>query len=92
MATISEIAAAAGVGVTTVSRYLNHHPYISADKKARIEAAIKTLGYTPSAAATSLRAQATGNIGVLVSRVTNPFLPACLMPLSEHCTPTVTKS
>ena len=73
MATISEIAAAAGVGVTTVSRYLNHHPYISADKKARIEAAIKTLGYTPSAAATSLRAQATGNIGVLVSRVTNPF-------------------
>ncbi|VTU62465.1 Transcriptional regulator, LacI family [Lactobacillus rhamnosus Lc 705] [Lacticaseibacillus rhamnosus] len=47
MATISEIAAAAGVGVTTVSRYLNHHPYISADKKARIEAAIKTLGYTP---------------------------------------------
>ena len=73
MATISEIAAAAGVGVTTVSRYLNHHPYISADKKARIEAAIKTLGYTPSAAATSLRAQATGNIGVLISRVTNPF-------------------
>ncbi|MCT3171465.1 LacI family DNA-binding transcriptional regulator, partial [Lacticaseibacillus rhamnosus] len=73
MATISEIAAAAGVGVTTVSRYLNHHPYISADKKARIETAIKTLGYTPSAAATSLRAQATGNIGVLVSRVTNPF-------------------
>ncbi|WP_424320428.1 LacI family DNA-binding transcriptional regulator [Lacticaseibacillus chiayiensis] len=73
MATIREIATAAGVGVTTVSRYLNHHPYISADKKARIEAAIQTLGYTPSAAATSLRAQATGNIGVLVSRVTNPF-------------------
>ena len=65
MATISEIAAAAGVGVTTVSRYLNHHPYISADKKARIEAAIKTLGYTPSAAATSLRAIVTGNLAVL---------------------------
>lgn len=73
MATISEIAKAAGVGVTTVSRYLNHHPYISAEKRARIEKAIHQLGYTPSAAATSLRAQATGNIGVLVSRVTNPF-------------------
>ena len=73
MATISEIAKAAGVGVTTVSRYLNHHPYISAEKRTRIEKAIHQLGYTPSAAATSLRAQATGNIGVLVSRVTNPF-------------------
>ncbi|MDN6594373.1 MAG: LacI family DNA-binding transcriptional regulator, partial [Lacticaseibacillus paracasei] len=36
MATISEIAKAAGVGVTTVSRYLNHHPYISAEKRTRI--------------------------------------------------------
>lgn len=73
MATISEIARHAGVGVSTVSRYLNDHPYISEDKRERIQAAIEELDYTPSAIASQLRTRTTPNIGVLVSRITNPF-------------------
>lgn len=73
MATIKEIAQKAGVGVGTVSRYLNHHPYVSEDKQAKIRAAIDELDYTPSAIATQLRSQSTKNVGVLVSRLTNPF-------------------
>lgn len=74
MATISEIAKAAGVGVGTVSRYLNNEPHVSEPKQKKIQAAIDELHYTPSAIATQLRSQTTKNIGFLVSRITNPFL------------------
>ena len=58
------------------------------DRRTGIEKAIHQWGYTPGAAATSLRAQATGNIGVLVSRVTNPFFAGlfdaiCLLYTSD---------
>lgn len=73
MTTISEIAREAGVGVGTVSRYLNHHPSVSPAKKQQIQAAIEKLHYTPNAIASQLRAQSTNTIGVLVSRISNPF-------------------
>lgn len=73
MTTISEIAKEAGLGTTTVSRYLNHHPYVSKEKQEKIEAAIKKLNYIPNRAAKQLRTHKTNQIGVLVSRITNPF-------------------
>ena len=72
--TISEIAKKAGVGVGTVSRYLNNQPHVSESKKDRIKQAIKDLDYTPSAIAAQLRSKSTKNIGFLVSRISNPFL------------------
>lgn len=73
MTTISEIAKEAGLGTTTVSRYLNHQPYVSIEKQQKIEAAIKKLNYIPNRAAKQLRTHKTNQIGVLVSRITNPF-------------------
>lgn len=49
--TIRDVAALAGVSVTTVSRYLNDQPYISAEKAECIRAAMQRLGYRPSAVA-----------------------------------------
>lgn len=72
--TISEIAKKAGVGVGTVSRYLNNQPHVSESKKDRIKEAIEELDYTPSAIAAQLRSKSTKNIGFLVSRISNPFL------------------
>ncbi|XYJ23269.1 LacI family DNA-binding transcriptional regulator [Bacillus velezensis] len=37
MATIRDIVYAAGVSVTTVSRVLNDHPYVSKDKRERVK-------------------------------------------------------
>ncbi|MDN6508693.1 MAG: LacI family transcriptional regulator [Tetragenococcus halophilus] len=73
MATIKDVASKANLSVSTVSRYLNHHPYISDDKKQRIKAAMKELDYTPSSIATQLRSKKGNTIGILVSRITNPF-------------------
>lgn len=73
IATISEIAKRAGVGATTVSRYLNNHPYISKEKCKRIKKAIEDLNYVPSSIASQMRSKKSMVIGVLVSRVTNPF-------------------
>lgn len=73
MTTINEIAKEAGLGTTTVSRYLNNKPYVSEEKKKKIEEAIKKLDYTPNTVAKQLRTHQTKQIGVLVSRITNPF-------------------
>ena len=40
MATIKDVAKKAGLSVSTVSRFLNDHPYISDDKKERIQQAM----------------------------------------------------
>ncbi|MBO0447062.1 MULTISPECIES: LacI family DNA-binding transcriptional regulator [Enterococcus] len=73
MATIKDVAKKAGLSVSTVSRFLNHHPYISDDKKERIQQAMDELNYAPSAIATQLRSKKCTTIGVLISRITNPF-------------------
>ena len=72
MTNIKEVAKKANVSVTTVSRYLNDHPYISADKK-KIQQAMRELDYIPNSAATQLRSNKSFTIGVIVSRITNPY-------------------
>lgn len=73
MTNIKEVAKKANVSVTTVSRYLNNHPYISPDKKEKIKLAMKELDYIPNTAATQLRSNKSFTIGVIVSRITNPY-------------------
>ncbi|MCZ0716835.1 LacI family DNA-binding transcriptional regulator [Aerococcus kribbianus] len=63
----------AGVSVTTVSRFLNNHPYITDSKKQAIEIAMEKLNYVQNSAATQLRSKKSNFIGVLVSRLSNPF-------------------
>ncbi|MBM6615335.1 LacI family DNA-binding transcriptional regulator [Desemzia sp. RIT804] len=73
MATIKDVAKHADLSVATVSRYLNNHPYISEEKRKRIKNAMEELDYTPSLVATQLRSKKGTMIGILVSRITNPF-------------------
>ena len=73
MATIKDVAEKAGLSVTTVSRFLNQHPYIADDKREKILAAMQELDYQPSTVAQQMRGVKTHRIGVLISRITNPF-------------------
>ena len=72
--TIKEIAKHAGVGTTTVSRVLNKHPYVSDDKRRRVEQAIAALDYRPSQTARRLRGFSSGLLGFLTDDVaTTPY-------------------
>ena len=47
-ATVKDVARAAGVSVTTVSRVLNNVPGVSAQTAAHVMAAMKALNYDPA--------------------------------------------
>jgi DNA-binding LacI/PurR family transcriptional regulator len=66
MATIDDVAAAAGVGIGTVSRVLNGSPKVSAATRARVESAMASLQYRPSPVARALSRGRTATIGVIV--------------------------
>ncbi len=71
---IKDIAKAAGVSPSTVSRALSDHPRISLGTKERIRHLATEMGYSPSAVARSLVTQRTSIIGMAVAWVSDPFL------------------
>lgn len=73
MASIRDVAKEAGVGVGTVSRFLNDSGYVSEETRAKIEDAMKKLDYTPNELARNLYRKKTGIIAVLVPNISNPF-------------------
>jgi DNA-binding LacI/PurR family transcriptional regulator len=71
--TIKDIARAAGVSHTTVSRALHGSPAISPETTIRIRQLAQEMGYTPSAVAQSLLARRTQTIGVVLTTIADPF-------------------
>jgi LacI family transcriptional regulator len=69
MVSIRDVAAHAGVSDKTVSRVANNEPNVSARTKARVEAAIATLGYVPNMGARLVRTNRSGVIGLITDVV-----------------------
>ncbi|GAA1665299.1 LacI family DNA-binding transcriptional regulator [Microbacterium lacus] len=65
-ATINDVAAAAGVSVSTVSKAVHGRYGVSPDTIRRVMDVVERLGYQSSLGASSMRAHRTGVIGVLV--------------------------
>jgi len=72
--TIKDIAKAAGVSHTTVSRALKGNPVISAQTTERIQELAQQMGYIPSAVAQSLLSRQTWTIGMVVTTIADPFV------------------
>lgn len=72
--TIKDIAKAAGVSHTTVSRALNSNPVISPETTERIQQLARQMGYVPSAVAQSLLSRRTQTIGMVVTTIADPFI------------------
>jgi len=70
VATIHDVADKAGVSIKTVSRVLNGGTAVSAKTRTRIEQAMRTLEFTPSAAARMLRGRPTGLVAVIAEKLT----------------------
>jgi DNA-binding LacI/PurR family transcriptional regulator len=73
-ATIHDVAAEAGVSRGTVSRVVNNEPYVSAEARAAIEAAIEKVGYVPNTAARNLVMQRSQAVGLIVHEPHSLFL------------------
>lgn len=62
--TLHDVAALAGVSIKTVSNVINDYPHIRPATRAKVEAAIDELGYTPNLTARNLRSGRTGAIAL----------------------------
>lgn len=78
MTTIREIARLSGSSVTTVSRVINHHPYVSEEKRLKIQAIIDELGYKPNILARNLSFGKSNTLGVMVPYTNQPYFDAIL--------------
>jgi DNA-binding LacI/PurR family transcriptional regulator len=70
-----DVARVAGVSLMTVSRVVNREPGVQPETAAKVERAIRQLGYHRNDAARQLRrhSQPTQTIGLLVDDIANPF-------------------
>ncbi|WP_186577030.1 LacI family DNA-binding transcriptional regulator [Aquibacillus kalidii] len=73
MANIKDIAKLAGVSVTTVSRVLNNHPYVSEEKKEAVRYAMEQSNYRPNINAVHLSKGKTNLIGVVIPFINHPY-------------------
>ena len=73
LATITDVAKLAGVSPVTVSRVINDAPLVNLKTRARVEQAIRDLGYVPNVAARSLRSKRTQSLALILPDVTNTF-------------------
>lgn len=73
MATIRDVARAAGVSTATVSAVLNDTSFVSPQLRARVLAAVQELNYVPLFAARNLKRRRSQLIALVVSDLANPF-------------------
>ena len=86
--TIMDVALAAGVSTSTVSRVLSGNPRISEETRVRVLASVEALGYRPHSAARSLANSATRTIGLILNTeaeqfVRNPFFIGAMAGISQ---------
>jgi len=72
---LEDVARAAGVSTSTVSRVLSRPGMVSAETRARVERTIDRLGFSPSRVARRLRTREgpTNLVGLLIPDIQNPF-------------------
>jgi len=72
-ASIKDVAALAGVSMSTVSNVLNNPGRVAPDARDRVQRAIEQLGYVRNAAARQLRLGSSKLIGLALINISNPF-------------------
>jgi LacI family transcriptional regulator len=84
---MTEVAARAGVSVTTVSHVLSGRRPVAEATRARVLAVIEELGYQPNPLARILRTQQTMTVALIVPDLTNPFYPMVLRGMADVMVP-----
>ena len=82
---MKDVARVAGVSTSTVSHVINKDRFVSEAITAKVDAAIKSLNYAPSALARSLKLNQTRTIGMLITASTNPFYSELVRGVERSC-------
>jgi LacI family gluconate utilization system Gnt-I transcriptional repressor len=82
--TLSEVARLAGVSSMTVSRVLHDHANVSEATRAKVQAAVATLGYVPNRLAGALATAKTRLIAVIIPSLGNIVFPEVLRGANER--------
>jgi LacI family transcriptional regulator len=80
---ITDVAADAGVSVTTVSHALSGNRGVSEATRRRIQESVERLGYRPNLVARGLRLQRTHTVALLVVDISNPYYPALARAVTD---------
>lgn len=83
MATIYDVARAAGVSPKTVSRVMNGDAPVNVRTREAVERAIGTLGYVPSSAARTMRSGRTGLVGLVTRAISGPHTEGDVIGLPD---------
>ncbi len=75
--TLLDVARAAGVGTTTVSRVINGGDRVSRKTLERVQAIIDELGYMPNQAARILKGERTKTVGMVIPSIADSFFSSC---------------
>jgi DNA-binding LacI/PurR family transcriptional regulator len=83
--TLNELAKAAGVSVSTVSRAMTNsgHP-VNEKTRQRILALAAELGYRPNMMARSLKTERTYTFGIIVDNIVSPFSPLIIRGIQDY--------
>ncbi len=84
MVNIKDIAKAAGVGVSTVSRVLNDQPDVKASTKEKVLKVIEELNYVPNNSARNLKRIKSNNIGIYVIGEYSSFFSAVIENIEKQ--------
>lgn len=82
--TLKDIARIGGVHVSTVSRAFSAPHLVNPQTRARVLSVAADLGYRPNRAARALSTRRTGNLGVIVTDIANPFFPPLLKAAQDQ--------
>ncbi|EIX1532740.1 ribose operon transcriptional repressor RbsR [Cronobacter sakazakii] len=82
---MKDVARLAGVSTSTVSHVINKDRFVSEAIRLRVEEAIRTLNYAPSALARSLKLNQTRTIGMLITASSNPFFSELVRGVERSC-------
>ena len=81
--TLDDVAHAAGVSTATVSRCLNEKQKVTPATRARVMAAVESLGYTPNFNARAMAAKQSHTIGAIIPTMENAIFARGLQAFQE---------
>lgn len=83
MANIKDIAKLANVSISTVSRVLNNHPYVSEEKRKKVEKIIEKLNFHQNLNAIHLVKGKTFTVGVIIPYIDHPYFQMMIGGIME---------